>query len=86
MGAARSLEEAVRLYREERVSLGKAAELAGLSVGEFLRELRARGIPLNYGPEELGEDLGIIHEMLERHPTLPRGSAAKSVREDRDSR
>jgi len=26
-----------------------------------------------------------IHETLEKHPTLPRGSATKSVREDRDS-
>ena len=26
-----------------------------------------------------------IEEILERHPVLPRGSAARSVREDRDS-
>ena len=27
-----------------------------------------------------------VHEILTRHPLLPRGSATESVREDRDSR
>ncbi len=27
-----------------------------------------------------------VHEVLERHPTLPEGSAARIVREDRDGR
>lgn len=27
-----------------------------------------------------------VHEVLERHPALPEGSAARAVREDRDSR
>ena len=26
-----------------------------------------------------------VHEILEHHPTLPEGSAARAVREDRDS-
>ncbi len=26
-----------------------------------------------------------VHEVLERHPTLPERSAARAVREDRDS-
>ena len=39
---------ALELYREGRVSLGKAAELAGLSLREFPYELRSRRAPLNY--------------------------------------
>ena len=44
---------ALELYREGRVSLGKAAELDGLSLREFLYELRSGRVPLNYDLEEL---------------------------------
>ncbi len=50
----------IELYREGRVSLGKAAQLAGLSVREFLYELRKRGIPINYTREEAEEDVRLI--------------------------
>jgi len=55
---------ALELYREGKVSLGKAAGIAGLSVREFLYELRTRGIPINYDLEELEEDLRTIKELL----------------------
>jgi len=55
---------ALELYREGRVSLGKAAEIAGLSIREFLYELRSRNIPLNYDLEELKEDLKTIKDLL----------------------
>ncbi len=54
---------ALELYREKRVSLGKAAEIAGLSIREFLYELRTRGIPLNYDVDELEEDFRVIREL-----------------------
>jgi len=57
---------ALELYREGRVSLGKAAEIAGLSLREFLYELRIRRIPLNYDLEELEEDLKVVNELLSR--------------------
>ena len=59
----RSVEEesrlliALELYRERRVSPGKAAELAGLSIRELLYELGSRRVPLNYDPEWLEEDM-----------------------------
>ena len=68
----RKLEDELRLlatlelYREGRVSLGKAAEIAGLSLREFLYELRIRRIPLNYDLEELEEDLKVINELLDK--------------------
>ncbi len=51
---------AIELYRERKVSLGKASQLAGLSVREFLYELRKRGIPINYTREEAEEDIRLI--------------------------
>ncbi len=51
---------AIELYRERKVSLGKAAEFAGLSVREFLYELRKRDVPINYTREEAEEDIKAI--------------------------
>ncbi|WP_420455792.1 UPF0175 family protein [Rubrivirga sp.] len=36
---------AIALFQEEEVSVGKAAEIAGLSYRDFLDALRERGIP-----------------------------------------
>ncbi len=47
---------AVEEYVEGRCSLGYAAQLAGLSVREFLSELARRGVTLRYALEELVED------------------------------
>jgi len=54
---------AIELYREGRVSLGKAAEIAGLHVREFLYELHARGISLSYDLEELKEELRVAEDL-----------------------
>ena len=51
---------AIELYREGKLSLGKATEFAGLSVREFLYELRKRDIPINYTLEEAREDIKLI--------------------------
>ena len=67
----RSVEEELRLlvalelYREGRISLGKAAELAGLSLREFLYELRSRRVPLNYDLDELEEDMETVRMLVE---------------------
>ncbi len=42
----------IELYREGRLSLGKAAEFAGLSVREFLYKPRKRDVPISYTREE----------------------------------
>lgn len=43
------------LYREQRLSAGKAAELLGINKGEFIRLMARRGIPyFDYTEEELG--------------------------------
>lgn len=52
------LQRAIRLYSEGRVSTWKAAEMAELTLYEFLDELRVRRIPAQYTLEDLEEDLG----------------------------
>lgn len=49
---------AMRLFDEERVSLGKAARMAGLSVGEMTDTLSRRGIAvIRTGADELQRSL-----------------------------
>ena len=50
------LEIAVALFRVERLSLGRAAELAGLSVQTFLEILCFRRIGVHQGVEDALED------------------------------
>ena len=51
---------AIELYREGKLSLGKAAEFASLSVREFLYELRKRDVPINYTRKEAEADIRTI--------------------------
>ena len=51
---------AVDLFLRGVVSVERAAELTGMSLHDFLVELRRRGIPAySYNDEELREELGI---------------------------
>jgi predicted HTH domain antitoxin len=62
---------ALRLYGEHRLSLGKAAELAGLSIVKFMDLLRALQMPLiDYGEDEYRQDLQTI-AALTRPPEEP---------------
>ncbi len=48
------IEIAIKRYKEEAVSLGRAADLAGISLEEMKEVLRTRGIALK-GPESKAE-------------------------------
>ena len=54
---------AIGLYKREAVSLGRAAEVAGISSVEMLAELGRRHIPINYGVEELREDISTLEKL-----------------------
>ena len=57
---------AVELYREGRLTLKQAAELAGLCVEDFMRELSRRKISIiNLDEEELEEELKVAKELAE---------------------
>jgi AbrB family looped-hinge helix DNA binding protein len=58
---------AVDLYREGRLSLGKAAELAGArSKWEMLMLLGERGVPLDYTADDAEKDLQTLESVLGR--------------------
>ncbi len=47
---------ALELYREDKVSLGRAAELCQTAVEEFMQYAAQHNVPLHYGADELEED------------------------------
>ncbi len=47
---------ALELYREEKVSLGRAAELCRLPVERFIEFAARHEVPLHYGPADLEQD------------------------------
>ena len=44
------------LYREDKVSLGRAAELCQMPVEQFMEFAARHNVPLHYGADELEED------------------------------
>ena len=61
-----ALHLAIGLFVAEEASLGQAAQTAGLSQADFLRELGSRQIPVHYGMEELAEDLRVVESFSTR--------------------
>jgi len=54
---------AIGLYKREQVSIGRAAEIAGLPTPQFLDELGRRRIPVNYEVEDLRQDLDALKNL-----------------------
>jgi predicted HTH domain antitoxin len=49
---------ALSLYREEKLSLSAAAEIAGMNLYDFMTECKKHNIPvINYSPDELDKEL-----------------------------
>lgn len=46
--AQEKLEYALKEYLKDKISLGKASEIAGISIWEMLDELKKRNVTLNY--------------------------------------
>ena len=57
------VEMAVYLYAQERLSIGKARELAGMSLWEFRQLLTLRRISPHYDETDLDEDVATLREM-----------------------
>lgn len=47
---------ALELFREDKVSLGRAAELCQMPVEEFMELAAQHGVPLHYDAGDLDED------------------------------
>jgi predicted HTH domain antitoxin len=54
---------AIGLYKRQAVSLGRAAEIAAISSVELLTELGRRHIPINYGLDELRQDVAALGKL-----------------------
>ncbi len=57
---------AIGLFVTEEATLGQAAQVAGMSQADFLRELGRRRIPIHYGREELAADLRTVDSLAAR--------------------
>lgn len=51
------LEKAIKLFSEEKVSTSEGAEIAGLSVGEFMEKLAKRGVRPNITKQDIEDSL-----------------------------
>ena len=61
-----ALHLAIGLFVADESTLGQAAQVAGLSQADFLRELGQRRIPIHYGREELAADLQAVDVLAAR--------------------
>lgn len=61
-----ALHLAIGLFVAHEVTLGQAAEVAGLAQADFLRELGRRRIPIHYGREDLMADLETVEALARR--------------------
>ena len=58
------IENAIEYFRNNKISLGKAAEIAELSIWEFLNKLQELKIPIHYDVDNLKQDLELIDKEL----------------------
>jgi predicted HTH domain antitoxin len=56
-------EIAVLLFQQERLTLGQASQMAGMSQLQFQFLLASRQIPLHYGVADFDADLKTLREM-----------------------
>ncbi len=56
-------ELAVYLFQQKRLSLGKAREMAGMTVWTFQQLLGSREISIHYDIEDYEEDLATLKEL-----------------------
>ena len=57
------VEMAVHLYEQGRLSVGKARELADMTLWQFRQLLASRRIPPHYDETDLDEDVATLREL-----------------------
>lgn len=60
---AELVKRSVRLYSDGKVSMWKAAMLAGVSFYEMMAEIKLRGIHLQYGVEDFEADVKTLRKL-----------------------
>jgi len=56
------VEEALRAYQEGKVTLWRAAEMAGISLREMMELARMKKIPISYTLEDLKRDMEYVRQ------------------------
>lgn len=56
-------EYSLELYQKGKITLMKAAEIAGLSLWEILDIIRKKKIPMHYTPEDVEKDLEVVKKL-----------------------
>lgn len=62
------MQYAARLYQENKVTMARAAEEAGVSLREMMEYMRQKKIPMQYDMEDFEKDLRGIYERLAERP------------------
>ncbi|MEQ8998609.1 UPF0175 family protein [Coleofasciculus sp. B1-GNL1-01] len=57
------LEIAIMLYKQEKISSGRACQWLGMNLIEFRRELGQRGLTINYDVEDFESDLKTLRSL-----------------------
>ena len=57
------LEIAIMLYKQEKISSGRACQWLGINLIEFRRELGQRGLTINYDVEDFESDLKTLRSL-----------------------
>ncbi len=57
------LEIAIMLYKQEKISSGRACKWLGINLIEFRRELGKRGLTVNYDVEDFESDLKTLRSL-----------------------
>jgi predicted HTH domain antitoxin len=60
------LELAIGLYAGQKVSMGRAARIAGIPYAQFMQELGSRKLCVNYGVDDLAHDLRMVESLVEK--------------------
>ncbi len=60
------LEHALYLYSKGKITLGKAAEISGLSLWEIVDVVREKRIPMRYTLEDVEKDLEIAMKLSKK--------------------
>jgi predicted HTH domain antitoxin len=57
------LELALSLYAQRRLSIGKARELAGMSLWAFRQQLAARQIPVHLDSDDIEDEIATLQRL-----------------------
>jgi predicted HTH domain antitoxin len=65
-----AIDEAIELYLAEACSLGRAAEIAGVTRWDIIDRLKERGIPIIAAGDEMADEMDALAEEIRQEGIL----------------